>query len=113
MTITKRLKIGQVSDMLNIPAYVLRYWETEFPELKPDKSRAGQRLYDEKEIAFIKKIAELRYNEKLTISGCKTRLKQQNKRTNQQQLLSENTGVILQQIDEIKKGLQDVLEELG
>jgi DNA-binding transcriptional MerR regulator len=113
MTITKRLKIGDVSDLLKIPAYVLRYWETEFPELKPDKSRAGQRLYDEKEIAFIKKIADLRYNEKLTISGCKTRLKQEKIRNIQKHVISDQTDLILEKINVIKKGLQEVLEELG
>ncbi len=120
----KRLKIGEVSKLLNIPAYVLRYWEAEFPELQPDKSRAGQRLYDETEIEFVRKIAYLRYSEKLTISGCKDRLVN-GKSTNHVEVCDQqnseniksadrqNSEKLIDRIRLIKKGLQDVLEELG
>ncbi|MGB3976120.1 MAG: MerR family transcriptional regulator [bacterium] len=109
---TRRLKIGDVSELLNIPSYVLRYWETEFPELKPEKSRSGQRLYSNEDIAFIEKIARLRYVEKLTISGCKERLKQEK---HSQSNAEQGTGYpsdIGDKINSIKKGLQKILEQL-
>ncbi|MBN1879966.1 MerR family transcriptional regulator [bacterium] len=109
----KRLKIGEVSKLLNIPAYVLRYWENEFIELHPDKSRAGQRLYDEAEVEIIRKIATLRYSEKLTINGCKNRLKQENDDKPAGKETSVDSEILLDRIGKIKKGLQDVLDELG
>jgi DNA-binding transcriptional MerR regulator len=108
----RRLKIGEVSERLNIPAYVLRYWENEFRELKPEKSRSGQRLYSEDEIAFIQKIAMLRYSEKLTISGCKNRLLQEKQHTAKTEHTADHSDGILEKINSIKKGLQDVLDQL-
>ncbi len=109
---TRRLKIGDVSELLNIPAYVLRYWETEFPELKPEKSRSGQRLYSDKDIAFIEKIAQLRYTEKLTISGCKDRLKQEKQSQNIPEGKVTYSPDVEEKIDTIKKGLQKILDQL-
>ena len=109
----KRLKIGEVSELLNIPAYVLRYWEDEFPELHPEKSRAGQRLYDDSEVEFIRKIAYLRYTEKLTISGCRARLKQQKKEQPLEPARQVVSETLVDRLQSIKKGLQDVLKELG
>ncbi|MEM7052352.1 MAG: MerR family transcriptional regulator [Acidobacteriota bacterium] len=72
----KRLyyKIGEACKELDIAPYVLRYWETEFAALKPNKSRSGQRVYGEKEIAVIRRIKELLYEEGYTIAGAKKKL---------------------------------------
>ena len=67
-------KIGEACKLLDIQPYVLRYWETEFPDLSPSKSRSGQRVYSEKELALIRRIKELLYNEGFTIAGAKKRL---------------------------------------
>jgi DNA-binding transcriptional MerR regulator len=67
-------KIGEACKLLDIQPYVLRYWETEFPDLSPTKSRSGQRVYSEKELALIRRIKELLYDEGFTISGAKKRL---------------------------------------
>jgi DNA-binding transcriptional MerR regulator len=72
----KRLyyKIGEACKALDIQPYVLRYWETEFPALSPNKSRSGQRVYSEKELAVIRRIKELLYEEGYTIAGAKKKL---------------------------------------
>lgn len=67
-------KIGEACKLLEIQPYVLRYWETEFPELSPSKSRSGQRVYSEEELALIRRIKELLYDEGFTIAGAKKRL---------------------------------------
>lgn len=72
----KRLyyKIGEACKELDIQPYVLRYWETEFPVLSPTKSSSGQRVYSEKELALIRRIKELLYEEGYTIAGAKKKL---------------------------------------
>ena len=67
-------KIGEVCKLVEIQPYVLRYWETEFPFLAPDKSKAGQRVYGEREIEIIRRIKELLYDEGYTIAGGKKKL---------------------------------------
>lgn len=68
------LKIGEACKELDIQPYVLRYWETEFPALNPNKSKSGQRVYGEKELATIRRIKELLYDEGYTIAGAKKKL---------------------------------------
>jgi DNA-binding transcriptional MerR regulator len=74
--VEKRLyyKIGEACKALDIQPYVLRYWETEFPALSPEKSRSGQRVYGEKELAVIRRIKTLLYDEGYTIAGAKKKL---------------------------------------
>ncbi len=74
--VQKRLyyKIGEACKELDIQPYVLRYWETEFPALSPNKSRSGQRVYSDKELAVIRRIKELLYDEGYTIAGAKKKL---------------------------------------
>ena len=67
-------KIGEVCKELDIQPYVLRYWETEFPSLSPNKSRSGQRVYSAKEIVLIRRIKQLLYDEGYTIAGAKKKL---------------------------------------
>jgi DNA-binding transcriptional MerR regulator len=76
VTAPKRLyyKIGEACKLLDIQPYVLRYWETEFPLLAPNKSKSGQRVYSEAELGIIRRIKELLYDEGFTIAGAKKRL---------------------------------------
>lgn len=67
-------KIGEACKILDIQPYVLRYWETEFPFLSPNKSKSGQRSYSEREIEVIRRIKELLYEEGYTIAGAKKKL---------------------------------------
>ena len=67
-------KIGEVCDITGIQAHVLRYWESEFPTLAPQKNRAGQRTYRRRDVEMVLRIKELLYDDKYTIAGAKKRL---------------------------------------
>lgn len=67
-------KIGEVCKVADVQPYVLRYWETEFPALAPNKSDGGQRMYSQREIDIILRIKQLLYSEGFTIAGAKKRL---------------------------------------
>jgi DNA-binding transcriptional MerR regulator len=73
----KLYKIGEVCKQADLQPYVLRYWETEFPQLSPNKSGGGQRLYTRRELDIILRIKELLYKEGFTIAGAKKRLEQE------------------------------------
>jgi len=66
--------ISEVSRMTGLEAYVLRYWEKEFPILKPKKNRGGSRMYTAKDIEIVNRIKHLRTEEKLTIAGARAKL---------------------------------------
>ncbi len=67
-------KIGEVSRIVGVEPYVLRYWETEFPFLKPRKNKSGQRVYIKKDVEFLLYIKRLLYHERYTIEGVRKRL---------------------------------------
>jgi DNA-binding transcriptional MerR regulator len=67
-------KIGEVCDIAGVQAHVLRYWETEFPMLAPQKNRAGQRTYRRRDVEMALRIKELLYEEQYTIAGAKKKL---------------------------------------
>lgn len=69
-------RIGEVSDLVGVKPYVLRYWESEFPDIKPSKSKSGQRLYKRRDVEILLKIKELLYEERFTINGAKKRIKE-------------------------------------
>lgn len=68
-------KIGEVAKIIGVKPYVLRYWETEFNDISPGKSKTNQRLYKRKEVEKILQIRDLLYREKYTIEGARKRLK--------------------------------------
>jgi DNA-binding transcriptional MerR regulator len=70
----RRFKIGEVCRMADLAPYVLRYWETEFSALAPNKSGGGQRLYSQREVDVILRIKQLLYTEGFTIAGAKKKL---------------------------------------
>lgn len=67
-------RIGEVSRLTGLEPYVLRYWETEFPQLRPEKGKSGQRLYKKKDLDHILRIKQLLYEEGYTISGAKKKM---------------------------------------
>jgi DNA-binding transcriptional MerR regulator len=67
-------RIGEVCDLIKVQPHVLRYWETEFPMLTPQKNRAGQRVYRRKDVEMVLRIRDLLYEEKFTIAGAKKKL---------------------------------------
>ena len=67
-------KIGEVCELVGVQAHVLRYWETEFSMLAPQKNRSGQRTYRRRDVEIALRIKELLYDEKFTIAGAKKKL---------------------------------------
>ena len=72
-------RIGEVSELCKLPAYVLRFWESEFPQLRPGKSSTGQRLYRRKDVENVVKIRRLLYEQGYTIAGARQILKSESK----------------------------------
>jgi DNA-binding transcriptional MerR regulator len=69
-------RIGDVAKLCEVPAYVLRFWETEFPQLKPNKGGTGQRLYRRKDVEMALRIKSLLYDQGYTIPGARQVIKQ-------------------------------------
>ncbi|MBK8148931.1 MAG: MerR family transcriptional regulator [Acidobacteria bacterium] len=70
-------KIGEVCDIVDVQAHVLRYWETEFPQLSPQKNRSGQRSYRRRDVEIALRIKELLYVDEYTIAGARKKLQQE------------------------------------
>ena len=68
-------KIGEVSDIAGVAPYVLRFWETEFKQIRPKRTEAGQRLYRKQDVALVLRIKHLLYHRKFTIEGARQHLK--------------------------------------
>lgn len=73
----KYFKIGEVASLLGVEAHVLRYWETQFPQLKPHKARSGHRLYRRREVETLLVIKDLLHVQRFTIAGARQALRQQ------------------------------------
>ena len=71
----KFFRIGEVSRIIGVEPYVLRYWESEFPQIRPVRADTNQRTYQKKDLELILEIKRLLYEEKLTIEGARQRLK--------------------------------------
>lgn len=104
--------ISEVSQITSLKAYVLRYWETEFAELRPKKSRAGSRTYTMDDIKLIFLIKRLLYDDKYTIEGARQRL-QQLRRVGEQIDLSFDQLRRDDMISELKKELRELLGMLN
>jgi DNA-binding transcriptional MerR regulator len=115
----KLYKIGEVCKIADVQPYVLRYWETEFPSLAPNKSGGGQRLYTRREIDTILRIKQLLYSEGFTIAGAKKKLETDGEtapaaaapaKAPAQQPQNDDRKKVLAQV---KKELRDILKLLG
>jgi DNA-binding transcriptional MerR regulator len=103
-------KIGEVSELLGVEAYVLRYWETEFPIISPKKSGTGHRLYRRKDVEKLLRIKHLLYNMRFTIEGARQALqgetgahRRRAAKSAQQELFSSDP------LPEIRRELADIL----
>lgn len=104
-------RISEVSSLLGVKAYVLRYWETEFPLLNPKKSGTGHRLYRRKDVELLLRIKHLLYERRYTIEGARQFLQNESRQKTapkheQQELFS------LQVLPEIRKELASILDLL-
>jgi len=103
--------ISEVSKITGLKQYVLRYWESEFSQLKPPKNRAGNRTYRQKDIDLIQQIKTLLYKEKFTIDGARKQL-QTSSSTEKPDIteVSEKVKPINSEIlDQLKRELKDIL----
>ena len=104
--------ISEVSQITSVKKYVLRYWETEFPELRPGKNRAGNRIYRLNDIKTVFLIKKLLYQDKYTIEGAKKKLKELKKQKDPQLELSFDALRKDDVLMELKKDLRALLDFL-
>ena len=102
-------RIGEVSELCRLPAYVLRFWETEFPQLKPVKSSTGQRMYRQRDVENVLQIKKLLYDEGFTIAGARQQLKDEAKPTKRQSGLPFPKQSSAAEIKKVRQGLQEIL----
>jgi len=107
-------KIGEVSRIVGVEPYVLRYWETEFPFLKPRKNKSGQRVYIKKDVEFLLYIKRLLYQERYTIEGVRKRLGGIPIRVVDPEPVPKTaeTPKPFMVIEQVKKRLRDILNQL-
>jgi DNA-binding transcriptional MerR regulator len=105
-------RIGEVASLCRLPAYVLRFWETEFPQLKPVKSSTGQRMYRKRDVESVVRIKKLLYEDGFTIAGARLQLREENKSERNQTALpfpmSPSVNVTL-----MRHELQQILQILS
>ncbi|MDO8643427.1 MAG: MerR family transcriptional regulator [bacterium] len=106
-------KIGEVAKMVGVEPYVLRYWETEFHEIEPIKSRAGQRLYRRKDVGTIMTIQTLLYGEGYTIEGARKKLREINKQPQMKLGLPDQSSGAEKTLKKIRQELEAVVKILG
>ncbi len=97
-------RIGEASRIIGVEPYVLRYWESEFPQVRPQRADSKQRTYQKKDLEMILEIRRLLYEEKMTIEGARRRLRQ------------EKAGDAVKEnpfLEEIKNELREVMEILS
>lgn len=71
MASEKTYRIGEVAELLNLKTHVLRFWETEFPQLAPLRTDSGQRIYKEEHVAILRRIQQLLHEQGMTIEGAR------------------------------------------
>lgn len=96
-------RIGEVSRIIGVEPYVLRYWESEFSQIRPNRADSNQRTYQKKDLEIIFEIKRLLYEEKMTIEGAKMKLKQK---------MTKGTTSNREILEDIKKDIQDVIKLL-
>ena len=110
-------KIGEVCDIVDVQAHVLRYWETEFPMLSPQKNRSGQRTYRRRDVEMALRIKDLLYEDQYTIAGAKKRLQTEMRETSRLKIVrsepSEDQDFIkpiedLESIEDAELELEDL-----
>ena len=99
-------KIGEVAKLLCVKPHVLRYWESEFPTLKPKKNPSGQRIYSRDDIETIVEIQNLLYNKRYTISGARQMLARQPAVTPPETAITET---VPQALADLKKCVSEIL----
>ena len=106
--------ISEVSDITGLKQYVLRYWETEFSQLKPNKNQAGNRIYRSHDIDVILDIKSLLYDRKFTIKGAKQHLKEPSDEVKQviptKKIIKLSNSLDIKTLKDLKHGLDDLIK---
>ena len=106
--------ISEVSEITSLKQYVLRYWETEFSQLKPGKNRAGNRIYRSHDVDTIMEIKSLLYDRKFTIKGAQQYLKHPSKNQGQDvdkmKIVKLSNSIDIQTLKDLKHGLDDLIK---
>ena len=107
-------RIGEVSDLVGVEPYVLRYWETEFPAVGPKKSDTGHRMYRRKEVELLLRIKHLLYEKKYTIEGARQYLHGESKVSKRKRPVKGEQGELFSgdALPEIRKELVAILDLL-
>ena len=107
--------ISEICKMTSLEPHVLRYWESEFPQLRPKKNRAGNRAYREKDIVVIRYIKYLLYDERFTIPGARKKIAELKDGEWEQTKLEllEPAEIDPVSIDDIRKDLTELLNYLS
>lgn len=107
-------RIGEVARLCRLPAYVLRFWETEFPQLKPNKSSTGQRMYRRTDVENVARIKRLLYEEGFTIPGARQQLLAERRAGRSQGALPfARSGASGEGLRRVRQGLKEVLAMLS
>ena len=102
-------RIGEVARIVGVKPYVLRYWESEFPDVRPGKSGSNQRLYRRKDVEKLLKIKDLLHTRRYTIEGARQHLKSQNESSDASPLSSvqlKRLRLVRETLIDLKKRLQ-------
>ncbi|HMK29725.1 MAG TPA: MerR family transcriptional regulator [Terriglobales bacterium] len=106
-------RIGEVGRLCHLPPYVLRFWETEFPQLKPAKGSTGQRMYRRRDVEFVVRIRKLLYEDGYTIAGARHLLKAETRPTKSQSALPFHNAVKKDGLKRVRQQLQEILSLLS
>ena len=106
--------ISEVSEITSLKQYVLRYWESEFSQLRPSKNKGGNRIYRSHDIDTIMEIKSLLYDRKFTIKGAQQHLKQpatiSNKHTNKKNIVKISNSLDIKTLKDLKHGLNEIIK---
>ena len=104
-------RIGEVSDLVGVEPHVLRYWETEFRSIRPQKSRKGQRIYSRRDVDRLLKVKDLLYTHGFTIAGARRRLRETGLEppTQAEAQMAERTYALL---GDLRRDVEGMLAEL-
>jgi DNA-binding transcriptional MerR regulator len=105
-------RIGEVATLCRLPAYVLRFWESEFPQLKPVKSSTGQRMYRRRDVESVLRIKELLYDQGFTIAGARQQLRSEGKNEKGQAAIPFPAQSPAE-MQRIRQGLREILDLLS
>ncbi len=112
--------ISEVSNLLGLAPHVLRYWETEFPQLRPRKNRAGSRTYRENDIDLLRRIQQLLHKNRFTVEGARLELQRQKESVKDVEVKHDNGNLKIDPkpeksipVEEIRSELREILDLLS